>query len=107
MVELGRVDMCTGVSMLSSCLVLPREGHLLRLFHIFSYLEKENNCEMVFDHTVPAIDKADFPKENWDNTVYANERGELKEEIPTNLPTSLGKGCWKTNRLRVTGSIRE
>ena len=29
MVELGRVDICTEVSMLSSCLVLPREGHLL------------------------------------------------------------------------------
>ena len=24
--------------------------------------------------------------------MYANERGELKEEVPTNLPTSLGKG---------------
>ena len=27
-VELGRVDICTEVLMLSSCLVLPREGHL-------------------------------------------------------------------------------
>ena len=40
MVELGRVDICTEVSMLSSCLVLPREGHLLKLFCMFSYLEK-------------------------------------------------------------------
>ena len=78
--------------MLSSCLALPREGHLLQLFRMFSYLEKQHNYEMVFGHTVPAIDKADFPKENWDNTIYVNERGELKEEIPTNLPTSLGKG---------------
>ena len=28
-VELGRVDICTEVLMLSSCLALPREGHLL------------------------------------------------------------------------------
>ena len=28
MVELGRVDICTEVSMLSLCLALPREGHL-------------------------------------------------------------------------------
>ena len=28
MVELGRVDITTEVSMLSSCLALPREGHL-------------------------------------------------------------------------------
>ena len=92
MVELGRVDICTEVSMLSLCLALPREGHLLQLFRMFSYLEKQHNCEMVLYHTVPAIDKADFPKENWDNTVYSNTRAELKEEIPTNLPTSLGKG---------------
>ena len=55
--------------MLSSCLALPREGHLLQLFRMFSYLEKQHNCEMVFDHAVPAIDKADFWMENWDNLL--------------------------------------
>ena len=92
MVELGRVDICTEVSIMSLCLALPREGHLLQFLRMFSYLEKQHNFEMVFDHTIPAIDKADFLKENWDNTVYFNERGNLKEEIPTNSPTSLGKG---------------
>ena len=33
-IELGRVDVCCEVSMLLSCLVLPREGHLQALFHI-------------------------------------------------------------------------
>ena len=33
-----------------------------------------------------------FQKQDCDNTVYANVRGELKEEVPTNLPTPLGKG---------------
>ena len=36
MVELGRVDICCEVSMMSSCLALPREGHLKQLFHIFA-----------------------------------------------------------------------
>ena len=71
------------------------------------YLEKQHNCEMVFDHTVPEIDKADFPKENWDNTVYANERGELKEDVPTNLPTPLGKFslcvCMLIQTIQETG----
>ena len=40
MVELGRVDIIIEVSMLSSCLVLPREGHLKQLFCMFAYLEK-------------------------------------------------------------------
>ena len=47
---------------------------------------------MVFDHTVPDVDYNEFPKQGWDNTIYANERGEPKEEVPTNLPTPLGKG---------------
>ena len=92
MVELGRVDITTEVSMLSSCLALPREGHLKQLFRMFAYLEKQHNSEMVFDHTAPDIDYADFPKQDWKNTVYANERGDLKEEVPMNLPTPLGNG---------------
>ena len=62
MVELGRVDITTEVSMLSSCLALPREGHLKQLFRMFAYLEKQHNSEMVFDHTEPAIDYSEFLK---------------------------------------------
>ena len=78
--------------MLSLCLALPRQGHLKQFFRVLSYLEMQYNYEMAFDHTVPDINRSGFPKEDWDNTVYSNERGELKEHIPTNLPTSLGKG---------------
>ena len=62
-VELGRVDICKEVSMLSSCLALPRVGHLQQLFRMFSHLEKQHNSEMVFDHTEPDIDMSDFPKQ--------------------------------------------
>ena len=58
---------------------------------MFSYLESQHNSEMVFDHTYPEIDKSKFPKQNWENTVYTNEQGELNEDVPTNLPTPLGK----------------
>ena len=52
---------------------------------MFSYLEKQHNSEIVFDHTVDDVDYAKFPEQDWNNTVvYANERGELKEEVPTN-----------------------
>ena len=91
MVDLGRVDITTEVSMLSSCLALPKKGHLKQLFQMFAYLEKQHNSEMVFDHTVPAIDYSDFPKQDWENTVYTNERGELKEDVLLNMPTPLGK----------------
>jgi hypothetical protein len=90
--ELGRIDICVEVSMMSSCLALPREGHPKQLFRMFSYLEKNHNSEMVFDHSVPNINHNEFPKQDWSNTVYSNERGELKEEVPSNFPPSYGKG---------------
>ena len=38
MVELGRVDICTEVSMMASHLALPRVGHLEAVLHVFAYL---------------------------------------------------------------------
>ena len=32
---------------------------------------------MVFDHSVPDIDRNDFQKQDWSNTLYASEKGEL------------------------------
>jgi hypothetical protein len=52
-VELGRVDICCEVSMLSSCLAMPREGHLEQLFHIFAHLKGKHNTEMIFDPSAP------------------------------------------------------
>ena len=40
MVELGRIDICCEVSIMSSQLALPREGHLSLVFHISAYLKK-------------------------------------------------------------------
>ena len=89
-VELGRVDICCEVSMLSSCLALPRQGHLQQLLHAFSYLEKHHNTELVFDPSDPYIDPNQFPRQDWSSTVYAVD-GELEEKIPDNLPTPHGK----------------
>ena len=63
-VELGRVDITTEVSMLSSCMALPRKGHLEQLYHIFSYLKSKHNSEMVFDPTKLDIRWEDFEKED-------------------------------------------
>jgi len=48
-VELGRVDLCLEVSMMSSHLTLPREGHLAQLYHMFAHLKKYHITEMAFD----------------------------------------------------------
>ena len=55
--ELGRVDICLEFSMISSHMAIPREGHLVQLFHIFSYLKKYHNTEIVFDPSDLVIDE--------------------------------------------------
>ena len=55
MVELGQVDVCLKVSMMSSHLALPREGHLEQVLHIFAYLKKYHNTELVYDPNEKAM----------------------------------------------------
>lgn len=88
MVELGRVDICCEVSMMSSHLALPRSGHLQQLFHLFSYLDKHHNAELVFDPTEPEIDMEAFAPKDWSNSIY----GDVTEELPPNMPEPRGKG---------------
>ena len=85
--------MTTEVSVMSSCLALPREGHLRQLFHIFEYLNKHHNTEMVFDPSFPEINEADFPRRDWKGTPYNKGEGKgLKEELPPNRPNEHGIG---------------
>ena len=89
MVELGRVDICCEVSMMSSCMALPRQGHLRQLFHIFGYLKSHHNAEMVFDPSEPEIDMQQFERQEWASTAYGLD---LQEELPPNMPKERGMG---------------
>ena len=64
MVKLGRVDICCEVSMMSTQLALPREGHLEAVLHIFSYLKSHHNTEMVFDPSDPMVDVTEFQEKD-------------------------------------------
>ena len=86
MVELGRIDIITEVSMLALQLILPREGHIEAEFHIFGYLKVHQNSRMVFDPTYPTPDISMFKEHNW-----CDFYGDLKEEIPPNAPEPRGK----------------
>jgi len=88
MVEIGRVDICVEVSMMSSHLALPRVGHLEKVLHIFGYLKKHHNAEMPFDPSYPEINEQEFVRQDWSNTVY----GDVKEELPPNMPEARGRG---------------
>ena len=89
MVELGRIDICLEVSMMSSHLALPREGHLEQVLHIFGYLKKYHNTEMVFDPSDPVIDEGLFECQDCASSEFGSD---LKEVIPENIPTPRGMG---------------
>ena len=86
MVELGRIDMMTEVSMLASHLAMPREGHLEAIFHIYAYLKQKYNSRLAFDPTYPCIDMSDFKECDW-KQFY----GDVTEAIPPNAPEPRGK----------------
>ena len=79
--ELGRVDIfLLEVSIMSSHLCMPREGHLEKVLG-----HKKSN--MVFDPTPVNLDETAFHKTDWSNSIY----GDVLEELPPNAPEPLGK----------------
>ena len=85
-VEISRVDIITEVSTLASQMVMPMEGHIDAVFHVFAYLKEIHNSRMVFDLTYPSIDKTNFQDHEWKG-LY----GDVKEAIPSNCPKPLGR----------------
>ncbi|EJK43689.1 hypothetical protein THAOC_37840 [Thalassiosira oceanica] len=76
---------------LSSHLALPREGHLEQVLHtILAYLGKHHNAALVFDPTEWTPTDGDFPKQDWNFSIYGCEG--LKEQVlPDDMPKPLGK----------------
>jgi hypothetical protein len=85
-VELGRIDIITEVSMLSTYIFLPREGHLEAVFHVFACLGIHHNVMTVFDPTYPSVDMGTFIK-----TDCKSMYGDVKEMIPSDDPVYRGK----------------
>lgn len=90
--ELGCVDICTEVAMMALCLVLPRAGHLDQLYHMLKYLKIHQNTEMVFDNSVPVVDKLLFVKMDWSNMEYAGGDAKLTEVLLSNMTQALKEG---------------
>ncbi len=86
MVEIGRVDIATEVSLLPSFLAYPRFGQLLAVLHVMAYLKLKHNSRLIFDPTYPDIDLTMFPKRYWDEFY-----GDVSKAIPDNMPSPLRK----------------
>ena len=69
-VELGRMDVITEVSMLSSYSCAPREGHLEAIYQIFEYIHSHLRSTLVFDSSKPTFANGKFASTvDWDK-VY-------------------------------------
>ena len=87
-VELGRVDIWLEISMMSSHIAIPREGHLRELFHVFSYLKKYHNTKLVLNLSEPIIDNSMFERKDWTSIEFGHIDGE--EFIPSNATEPQG-----------------
>jgi hypothetical protein len=86
MVERGHVDIATKVSLLSSHLALPCEGHLMTALHVMGYLCLKHNLHLIFDLTYSIIYESRFPRHDW-MEFY----GDIHEAIPDNMPPPSSK----------------
>ena len=75
MVELGRVDIITEVSMLAPQLANPREEHLEAVYRIYAYLDNKHNSHM-----------SSFKECDWKDFY-----GEASEPLPTLTTEPRGK----------------
>jgi len=85
-VELGCIDIATEISLLSSHLAYPREGHLDAALHVMGSLKQKHNSQLIFDPTYPNIDMSSFP--TYDLTEFY---GDVQEAIPHDMLEPLGK----------------
>ena len=84
-IELGRLDILLEVSMLSSYLACPREGHLEAAFHIFGYLKHHPKRKIAFDPDHPKISETRFKHYDWTDFYK-----DAIEPLPQNAPKPRG-----------------
>ena len=85
-IEIGRLDILLEVSLLSSHLALPRQGHLEQVYHIFGYLKKASRRRLFMDPDHPVISEDRFVSYDWTEFYrYASE------PLPPNMPEPRGR----------------
>ena len=76
--------------MMSSHLAMPRKGHLNQVLHIFAYLRKCHNTELVYDPSDPVVEQDVFEQRDWTSSEFGTEQ--RKEEVLSNMPEPRGLG---------------
>ena len=88
MVELGRIDILTEVSMLAAYSVAPRAGHMAAVLHLCAYLKQHKRSKLVFDFT--KVDHDPHPVHDWEDFYSSTE------VIPSDKPEERGESIQTT-----------
>ena len=86
-ISLGRFDIQVHTMSMSRFRLAPRKGHIERLKRMYSYLNKTKQYGIRFRTEVPDLSHLQEISPDWARSVYGN----VKEEIPSDAPTPLGK----------------
>ena len=94
-VTLGRYGILAQVISMSRFRLAPKTGHLERMKRLYGYLAKTKHFAIRYRTNEP--DYSHLPKQEyeWTRTVYGN----VKEEIPKDIPKPLGKRVITTTFL--------
>jgi hypothetical protein len=84
--ELGRIDICHAVGLMSRFNALPRMGHLKAVMRIFAYLKQHKCSKLVFDTLPRNFDDIEFTSHDW-SEMYPD----AEDEVPLHAPNPLGK----------------
>ena len=86
-IEIGRVDIATEVSMLSLLLAMPCVVHLEAAINIMGYLRLHHNSQLFHDPTYPVLDHSSFN----DGAEWDEFYGDATKAIPLNMPEPRGE----------------
>ena len=93
MVELGRVDILYETTVLSSCMISPRIGHLKQLINIVSYLKNHDRSTLIMDPHRLDIQwtgsDEDHPEKR--RAIMKTIYRDAIEDLPSNAPECRGK----------------
>ena len=67
MVEIGRVEIITKVSMMASQMAITREEHSEAVLHVFVFIRQNYNYRLVCDPTYYFINMKDFKEFKWND----------------------------------------
>ena len=90
-IELGRSEIAKEVALISRHLALPHHGNLDQYFNIYAYLKQHQYHKLVMNPYYMNIEDH-YPDSFNKKPEWFEFYGDVKEDIPKNVPRALRKG---------------